>query len=272
VGVSTTSGTKGFNLIESNFFEDTRIEAEVISNKSGHNIYRYNVLFNNDGALVLRHGTDCLVYGNYVNGQSGRGQSGGIRIINPRQTVFNNLIENVEGSKIPFKGPVVVMSGFKGAEVNEYSPADEAIIAFNVIRNSVGPAIKVGVCNTGKGKECQSPKNIKVEGNVVIDVEDELAEILHYDDTLSVVQGLNNYYAGNMDISQTVFIKVAKNEAVQLLANVEKAKIQFAEVINDINKRAETFSLKLKVEDIIHFNADKIPSRREVGAEWLIQY
>jgi len=55
-GDSKTSMTKGFNIFEYNYFEKEENEPEVISNKSCDNIYRFNSLYGNDGALVLRHG------------------------------------------------------------------------------------------------------------------------------------------------------------------------------------------------------------------------
>ena len=54
-------------------FERCNGENELISNKSSGNIYRYNTLVDSPGAqLSLRHGNDCLVYGNYLRNTEGR--------------------------------------------------------------------------------------------------------------------------------------------------------------------------------------------------------
>ncbi|HSN59458.1 MAG TPA: polysaccharide lyase 6 family protein [Ferruginibacter sp.] len=138
IGDSKTSFTRGFNIIEYNYFEDHRLEPEVISNKSCDNIYRFNTFINNDGAMVLRHGQRCFVYGNYFNGKAGRNKSGGIRIINSNQTVFNNYLENLEGGKDYMKAPFTIMGGLLGSNLNEYYPAHNAIVAYNTVVNSVG--------------------------------------------------------------------------------------------------------------------------------------
>jgi hypothetical protein len=209
------------------------------------------------------------VYGNYINGKSGRGQSGGIRIVNPNQTVFNNLIDNIEGTSTLLKAPLVIMSGFKGAQVNEYTPADHAIVAFNIIRNSIGPAVKIGVCNTGKGRECQVPIDVQLSGNVVVNVDDDLSEVLHIEDPASEVKTKNNYYSGSMTLSDTVFARIQEHDVWNLFLDSQKTENKFDNIFNSIKRRAETLSIKLETSDITQFNADKIPSRKDVGVSWL---
>ena len=64
-GHSELSLSKGLGLIEHNLFVRCTGENELITNKSGANTYRYNTFLDSPGAqLTLRHGNDCLVYGN----------------------------------------------------------------------------------------------------------------------------------------------------------------------------------------------------------------
>lgn len=145
IGDSKTSLHSGFNLVEHNYFEGQEKEAEVISNKSCDNVYRYNTFKSCDGALVLRHGNRCLVYGNYIDGKPGRGLSGGIRIIGTGHTVFNNYLVNLEGGNTPLKAPVTIMAGLPASPLNGYFAADSALVAFNTITDATGPAIRCGV-------------------------------------------------------------------------------------------------------------------------------
>ena len=66
-GLSGLSLSNGFGLIEHNLFVRCTGENEMISNKSSANVYRYNTLVDSPGAeLTLRHGNDCVVYGNLL--------------------------------------------------------------------------------------------------------------------------------------------------------------------------------------------------------------
>lgn len=267
VGVSGTSGTKGFNLIEYNYFEESKIEAEVISNKSCNNVYRFNTLIGNDGALVLRHGTDCIAYGNYILGNKNNKLSGGIRIVNPRQLVFNNYIENIEGADRSMKASIVVMSGFEGAGINEYYPADKAIVAYNTIVNPTGNAIKLSVGNVSKGKSLVAPKDVLFVGNLIINANDNIeAPFKNYDDK-ATYKLTDNYNNGNF-----------KNEGFNAfsdkdLINVNELFSMDRPVDSDLKtkiiNKLKLFNVDFDEKDISIFKQEWIVSKKSIGVSWL---
>jgi len=269
VGVSGTSGTKGFNLIEFNYFEESKIEAEVISNKSCNNVYRFNTLVGNDGALVLRHGTDCIAYGNYIIGNKNNKLSGGIRIVNPRQLVFNNYIENIEGADRSMRASIVVMSGFEGAGINEYYPADKAIVAYNTIVNPSGNAIKLSVGNVSKGKSLVAPKDVFFIGNLVhnttgnpdepfknYDVEASYKLIDNFINNKPVIQGFSELKSGDLKI---------ENGLISINRSVD------SELKTKIIKKLKSFNIDIDEKDISNFNPDWIISKKNSGASWMNQ-
>lgn len=266
VGVSGTSGTKGYNLIEYNYFEETKIEAEVISNKSCNNLYRFNTLVGNDGALVLRHGTDCIVYGNYILGNKNNKLSGGIRVVNPRQLVFNNYIENIEGADRSMKAPIVVMSGFEGAGINEYYPADKAIIAYNTIVNSTGNAIKLSVGNVSKGKSLVAPKDVLFIGNLVINASDNFElPFKNYDDQ-ATFKLTNNFINGSFNIQGfTAFNDqdISNNNGLSSMNRLVDSDMKIK-----IPNKLKLFNVDIDEKDISIFNPEWIVSKKSIGASW----
>ncbi len=273
VGVSATSNTKGYNIIESNYFEDTRIEAEVISNKSCYNIYRFNNFFNNDGALVLRHGTHCLVYGNYINGQSDRRKSGGIRIVNNYQTVFNNYIENVEGGETsPMKGPLVLMSGMPGADVSDYNPADNALVANNVVVNSMGSPVKLSIGNTSKSASFIAPQGVVISGNLILKPIDNLNEdaVLFNADPSAKYLCQENY-TNYTNLNASGFKSIAP-DSLTIKNNLLANPVQLSPSIrNQLIARLKPFGLMLTLEELTQFNSQWILSKNDIGVNWDVE-
>ena len=269
VGVSGTSGTKGFNLIEYNYFEETKIEAEVISNKSCNNVYRFNTLVGNDGALVLRHGTDCIAYGNYIIGNKNNKLSGGIRIVNPRQLVFNNYIENIEGADRSMKASIVVMSGFEGAGINEYYPADKAIVAYNTIVNATGIAIKLSVGNVSKGKSLVAPKDVLFIGNLVHSAPGNTDEpFKNYDEEASY-KLVGNFVNNKININGFSELKSGDLNTENGLISMNKSVESDLKTI--IIKRLKSFNIDIAEKDISNFSPDWIVAKTNVGARWMNQ-
>jgi poly(beta-D-mannuronate) lyase len=270
VGDSRTSFTRGFNIVEYNYFENERIEAEVISNKSWSNIYRFNTFFGNDGALVLRHGQQCFVYGNYINGKSGRNQSGGIRVINPNQTIFNNYIENGEGGENAFKAPICIMSGLEGSELNEYYPADSAIVAYNHVVNSVGPAIRVGFLNSAKEKPGVAPKGVSVVGNVIIDaLGTDLSPLITVDEKVTYHQVENNHYTNGTELTSLGFLPVKSGSIKKIDGFKLYNQTVVKSCIEAINARLAIQNIQLSEDEMIRFNPDWIITKADVGVSWI---
>ena len=91
IGTSHYSLSDSNTLVENNYFDRCDGELEIISSKSGNNIIRGNVFFESRGTLTMRHGNDTRVENNVFFG-NGVEHTGGIRVINKRQTVVNNYI------------------------------------------------------------------------------------------------------------------------------------------------------------------------------------
>jgi len=123
-GLSGLSLSNGFGLIEYNLFERCNGENEMISNKSSSNTYRYNTISDSpDGELTLRHGNDCLVYGNYFR------NSAGMRIFGDRHQIFSNYFETCVGINIGNGDGEVA----DGAPLTSHDRPDNCVITFNTI-------------------------------------------------------------------------------------------------------------------------------------------
>ena len=267
IGTSTSSFTHGFNVIEFNYIEDERIEAEIISNKSWDNIYRYNTFMANDGGMVIRHGQRCFVYGNYINGRSGRNQSAGLRIINSDNTVFNNYLEDLEGGEKSLRSPISIMSGLEGSALNEYYPADNAIIAYNTVVNSVGPVVCVGAGNASKGKPFIAPQNVRVVGNTIITTTGKRTDPVVIENKLSTYTFRDNLYT-NGSTMEDGFKKinmdqVKKNGPIYFVDHITDKHI-----IDMINERLAIHHIKLKESEILRFDPGWIMSKKDVGVSW----
>lgn len=130
VGTSHDSESDSFTTVTGNWFERTDGEVEIISNKSGGNVYRGNVFFEAQGALVLRHGDGNLIEDNVFIG-NGVANTGGIRVINRRNVVRNNYMEGLSGTG--FASALTVMYGVPNSPLNRYVQVTDTTIENNTI-------------------------------------------------------------------------------------------------------------------------------------------
>ncbi|WP_158235469.1 polysaccharide lyase 6 family protein [Caulobacter sp. FWC2] len=129
VGTSEFSRTQSLTVVEDNYFEGCSGEVEIVSNKSGGNIYRRNVFVRSQGSLVLRHGDGNLVEDNVFLG-GGVAHTGGVRVINAGQTVRNNYFQGLRGDG--FTGALVLMNGVPNSPLNRYNQVLDARIEHNI--------------------------------------------------------------------------------------------------------------------------------------------
>jgi poly(beta-D-mannuronate) lyase len=129
VGTSPFSRTQSLTVVEDNYFEGCSGEVEIVSNKSGGNIYRRNVFVRSQGSLVLRHGDGNLVEDNVFLG-GGVAHTGGVRVINANQTVRNNYFQGLRGDG--FTGALVIMNGVPNSPLNRYNQVLDARIEKNI--------------------------------------------------------------------------------------------------------------------------------------------
>ena len=133
IGTSHYSLTDSQTTVENNYFDRCDGKLEIISNKSGKNVYRGNVFFESRGTLTMRHGNGTLVENNVFFGNS-VDHTGGIRVINGDQTIRNNYMEGLAGYR--FGGALVVMNGVPNSPINRYHQVENALIENNSLINS----------------------------------------------------------------------------------------------------------------------------------------
>lgn len=133
IGTSHYSLSNSFTVVENNFFDRCDGEVEIISSKSGGNVFRGNLFFESRGTLTLRHGNGNVVENNVFLGNR-VDHTGGIRVINKRQTVRNNYLQGLTGHR--FGGALVIMNGVPDSPINRYHQVEDAVVENNTIADS----------------------------------------------------------------------------------------------------------------------------------------
>lgn len=130
IGTSHYSLTDSYTVVENNYFDRCDGEVEIISSKSGKNTFRGNLFFESRGTLTLRHGNGNLIENNVFLGNH-VDHTGGIRVINKRQTIRNNYMHGLTGHR--FGGAFVVMNGVPNSPINRYHQVEDSLIENNSI-------------------------------------------------------------------------------------------------------------------------------------------
>lgn len=164
IGTSHDSQSDSHTVVEFNWFEHCDGEVEIVSNKSGANIYRGNVFFESRGALVLRHGDGNLVEDNVFIG-NGKDHTGGIRVINRRQTIRNNYMEGLAGDG--FASALTVMYGVPNSPLNRYAQVEDVTIEHNTIVDAASVFL-------GAGKDAERsarPIDSRLAGTLIVNTD-----------------------------------------------------------------------------------------------------
>lgn len=186
VGTSKYSIFDSNTVVENNYFDRCDGEVEIISSKSGGNVYRGNVFYESSGTLTLRHGDGNLVESNVFFG-NGKDHTGGIRVINQNQTIRNNYMEGLRGTG--FSSALTVMNGVPNSPVNRYVQVNKAIIE----NNSVVDSTRI-TFNAGADKERSAPpvnsrfgKNLLsgADDGTFIKIQDDISGISFADNVLT---------------------------------------------------------------------------------------
>ncbi len=128
IGTSHRSMQDSRTVVEYNLFERASGEHEIISNKSGENIYRRNTFFESEGTLTLRHGNRAVVKQNFFLG-NGRDGTGGVRIIGEDHLVQDNYFAGLRGDSS--RAALPIMNGVPDSPLNRYFQVKNARIAGN---------------------------------------------------------------------------------------------------------------------------------------------
>jgi poly(beta-D-mannuronate) lyase len=170
IGDSDTAHLSSQTIVESNCFEQCNGEAEIISNKSCDNVYRWNTFLRCSGALTLRHGNAATVEGNFFLGEKARG-TGGVRIIGERHRVVNNFFSDLEGDD--HRAALSLMNGFKDSPADGYAPVKNAEVAFNTFINCK-QTIVVGLSEEDgpdmPPEDCTIANNLIVTRRTAVDI------------------------------------------------------------------------------------------------------
>ena len=189
IGTSHHSRKDSFTTVENNYFDRCDGELEIISSKSGKNKILNNTFFESRGTLTMRHGNNTLVEGNVFFG-NGVDHTGGIRVINAGQTVRNNYMEGLKGTR--FGGALVVMNGVPNGPINRYDPVINAVIENNSLINSDN--LQLGA---GSDEERSGPPDDSVfESNLIFN--DDGRDVFTVYDDMSGIDFENNVL-GSMD-------------------------------------------------------------------------
>lgn len=127
-GRSFYSMSRADGMVEYNLFVRCVGENELITSKACAITYRYNTFLDSPGAqLTLRHGNDCVVYGNILR------NTDGLRIFGDRHRIYSNYFEgNTLGITIGNGDGEVA----DGAKLTCHDRPDDTVIAFNTFVNN----------------------------------------------------------------------------------------------------------------------------------------
>lgn len=195
IGTSSRSMQNAHVTVEHNLFEECDGEIEIISNKSGQNIFRHNTFRRSSGVLTLRHGNDAHVYGNFFLGE-GKNGSGGVRIIGERHRVYNNYFQDLEGSD--YRAAISFVNGIPNSPLNRYFQVKKAVVAFNTFVN-VEQAFIMGAGSSSS--QSLAPDSLLIVNNLV---HTRNGPIFEYEETpLQVTYAANVVYGATVGIDTT---------------------------------------------------------------------
>ena len=251
IGTSHFSREYSNTTAQYNYFDRTNGEHEIISNKSSGNSLINNVFFETQGTLTMRHGHFTKVEGNYFLG-NGKPNTGGIRIINESQSVSNNYMYGLTGTRL--RGALVIMNGVPNSPPNRYDPVIDSAMNNNIVIDS--GFIELGA---GSDEERSAPpttsefKNNIILGKTTFNLYDDMSGIAFKDNVLtekanaSIKSGFSR-----MDYEVTVNKYGLKSPSKALLE-----KIGFGEVKLPVTKAETGASFYSKKEAIVAFQSGK---------------
>ncbi|SHJ07346.1 chondroitinase-B domain-containing protein [Aquimarina spongiae] len=159
IGTSHHSLSNSNTIVENNYFDRCGGELEIISNKSCQNTFRNNVFYECRGTLTMRHGNETMVKNNVFIG-NGIPSTGGIRVINGKQTVENNYGIGLTGYR--FGGALVVMNGVPNSPLNRYFQVEDAKINNNTFIN----CNYIQLCAGSDSERSATPINSEMKNNI----------------------------------------------------------------------------------------------------------
>ncbi len=172
IGLSTQADRNSRSLVEYCYFTQCNGDGELISSKAGQNVYRFNTFEDNPKAeLVLRHGSEAIVYGNFfLNGK------GGVRVREGQNHyIYNNYFFELDDRTIYLQN--------EGSD-----PLENINIAFNTIVDC--SEVILG------GDGSYKPTNVTFANNIFADPDDKL-----FEDPTGTETWIGNISHGNLGMT-----------------------------------------------------------------------
>lgn len=172
IGVSTQAEFTSRSTVEYCYFTQCNGDGELISSKATQNVYRYNTFEDNPLAeLVLRHGDQAVVYGNFfLNGM------GGVRVREGQQhVIFNNYFSGLTRRSLYLQN-------------EDEFPVRNVTIAYNTFVDSE----EIRLSEPGDDE----PANITFANNIFTRPTEEL-----FRDATGTESWLGNIYSGTLGIT-----------------------------------------------------------------------
>ncbi|MDW3645757.1 MAG: chondroitinase-B domain-containing protein [Bacteroidia bacterium] len=150
IGVSTQGHLDSRTLVEYCYFTKCNGDGEIISHKSRQNVYRYNTFENNPVAeLVLRHGDEGIVYGNFF-----LNNMGGIRVREgSNHFIYNNYFE-----------------GLKRRAIYLQNDPSDPLSEIHIYHNTIIDSEEIILGSNGNNP----PTNVNIANNVFTNPKDQL--------------------------------------------------------------------------------------------------
>ncbi len=220
IGTSHNALENSNTLVESNYFDRCNGEHEIISNKSCQNTFKYNTFFECTGTLTMRHGNETLVDGNVFIG-NGKPSTGGVRVINERQTVINNYHVGLTGYR--FRGAFVMMNGVPDSPPNRYVPVIESKVNNNTFIN----CDNILFCAGSDAERSQAPRSSEFSDNILY--HESRKDLFTVYDDISGITFKGNILGKNVTTTipvgfETADIQLVKNEQGFLIPTSDKLK------------------------------------------------
>lgn len=244
IGTSTYSMWESYSQVEENYFEHCNGETEIISVKSGKNKIINNTFLECQGSIVLRHGNNNEVAGNYILG-NGVANTGGIRVINAGHKIYNNYLYGIAGKD--FRSPLVVMNGVPNSPLNRYNKVENVDIVYNTF---IACGKTFHLCVGSDSERTEIPENVTIANNIAFS-SDATEIISQYDD----IKGFS--FKNNLFIGKDGILKEYGNADAKY--SVETTKEKFVTITSGVT--AKDFDYVSK--DI---NSKVRPADKHIGA------
>ncbi len=150
IGVSSQGDLDSRTLVEYCYFTQCNGDGEIISHKSRQNVYRYNTFENNPVAeLVLRHGDEGIIYGNFF-----LNNMGGVRVREgSNHFIYNNYFQGLDRRTIFLQ--------------NESS---DPLSDIHIYHNTIVDSEEVLLGSSGSNP----PTNVTISNNIFTDPKDRI--------------------------------------------------------------------------------------------------